>query len=515
MKTNHDLRKKSARAPLAYACFAVLILGLMCGSLAAQSARFTTGAPTQTKTIDNTLTVLLPLVNSGTGAATNVRATQITLASASRLTPFQTALPVALGQAGTINANQTATLNLRFDASAQVTGARYLLTVRGTYVSEGATYGFAVNRYLTSPAVTQPAPCAVPAQLRTDLNAAAQGSTISLAGINPLNCPQVPTREAWSGGKLILSDSPETPATPGKLYEDATLSATTNGNPNRIFLYHVNGNAATRMKFAVLVTNTGGDAGVLRIERRGTAGPTTAYAYAGKLAFQRWLDSAPGADVTVAAGGTVRLDPTFDSVSALVNNLMHAIWDYSFTQPHRITIVAVAAADDPLATAPTLPLLARDVHVRGTFPSADKSYETATGYAIDTANGVQQFPIVNHTASDTYGVGVDATDGTPMTNSGNYGVLYRIRLALAATDGRNLGVVINPRGGGWGGALEATPGITPGGRFLIPTGTALLSDNTRAAIAGKYAPAQTPAPTYLFMPTGGSAFPLRFVFVPF
>lgn len=59
--------------------------------------------------------------------------------------------------------------------------------------------------------------CPTPAQLDADLTAASQGSIVSLSGVLPLTCPEVPITETWTGGKLIFSDSPESPTVKGKL----------------------------------------------------------------------------------------------------------------------------------------------------------------------------------------------------------------------------------------------------------------------------------------------------------
>jgi hypothetical protein len=357
--------------------------------------------------------------------------------------------------------------------------------------------------------------CATPAQLQSSLSAATQSDIISLSGVNPINCTAIPMTETWTGGKLIFSDSPESPTTRGKLYEDSTLGATNGTTYNRIFVYHANGNSTNKLKFAVLIKNLGSLAGTLTVQQKGTSGPTTGYTYGGKIAFYRWLTSTASSGVSVPAGSTVRLDTTFDSTQAASTYLMNGIWDYSFTQPHQVTICALDPADDPITVGPTLPLLARSVHKRGTFPNADKIYNSAVGNVINTSNGIQQFSIAQQTSTDTYAAGVDATDGSAVTNTGNYGVLYRIHLNTASGDGRNLGFLLNPRAGNWGGSVNALAGITPGGPFLIPASTTLLGDNTKGAVEGKYSPGTTSATWLQFMPTGGSAFPLRFVAVPY
>jgi len=355
--------------------------------------------------------------------------------------------------------------------------------------------------------------CPTPAQLQTDLNAAAQAAVISLSGVNPLSCPEVSMSQTWAGGKLLFSDSPEKPSVRGKLYYDETLPATAGTDYNRVFLYHVNGLSSGKMKFTVLVKNRGTASATLTKQKTGTAGPTTSYAYAGKLGYQRWLNSVASIGVSVAAGAWARLDSTFDATQAAANNLMHGIWDYSMTQPHTVLICALNATDDPISVCPTLGLLARDTHQRGTFPYSDKVYDTSN-YTIDSAAGIQQFPVAGGTTNDGNATGEDKTDGASMTLAGNYGVNYRMHLASSYSDGKKLGWLINPRAGGWGGAIWAMPGVLAGGKFLIPDGTGTSSDNTKGSVAGKYQTGHT-APWFQFMPTGGSSFPVRFIAVPY
>jgi hypothetical protein len=358
-------------------------------------------------------------------------------------------------------------------------------------------------------------PCATPRQLKDALGDASQADVIDLQGISPLDCPEVAMTEVWSGGKLIFSDSPEHPSTKGKLYEDTELVATGSG-ANRVFLYHTNGNSSGRLKFTVLIKNLGPDQATLTVQKSGTAGPTTSYLYAGKKAFERWLLSAAGAGTAVPAGGVVRLDPTFDSVSTATNYLMTGIWDYSMTQPHSVTVCSLDETDDPVAVCPGLAVLPRDSHQRGTCPFADKTYDMAAGTSIDTAGNIRQFSIAGDTATDTDAQCTDKTDGSPQELNGNYGVLYKIHLSVKSTDGRKLGLLLNPRGGAWGGAVWTSPGVTPGGKFLIPAGTGAVTTNTEAAAESKHNPGATgTAPWLQFMSTGGASLPLRMIAVPY
>ena len=361
--------------------------------------------------------------------------------------------------------------------------------------------------------------CTVPAQLDTDMTNANQADIISLSGINPINCPEVEMVETWGGGKLIFSDSPEYPDQAGKLYEDDGLAATSGTDYNRIFVYHVNGKRGggnkSRMKLTVLVKNLGSEDATLTVQKSGTAGPTQAYLYAGKLGFYRWLTSTAESPRTLSPGETVRLDTSFDANSFAKNYLKHGIWDYSMTQPHQVTVCALDHNDNPLNDCPGLSVLPRDTHDRGTFEYTEKVYDTASTYQIDTANGIVQYPIAWDSANDTDVQGVDETDGTPMELDGNFGILYRMHLNTKSTDGRKLGLLLNPRGGTWGGAIWTVAGEEPGGKFLLPPSTGSLGDNTKGVVWGKWDVGSSFTIWAQFMPTGGSAFPLRAVVVPY
>lgn len=356
--------------------------------------------------------------------------------------------------------------------------------------------------------------CPTPAQLDTDLTAAAQSDVISLSGINPINCPEISMSETWSGGKLIFSDSPESPTGNGKLYYDNGLPATSGTNYNRVFVYHVNSSGSTK-RFTVVIKNTAASSGTLTVQRKGTAGPTTSFLYAGKLAYDRLNNSTAGSGVNVAAGAWQRIDTTFDTTNTATGNLLHGIWEYSFTQPHEIAICMLSTSDAPATACPAAAVLSRDTHQRGTFPYADKIYDTASGVTIDTAGDIQQFPIAGNTMNDANAVGTDDTDGSSQTLSGNYGILYRIHLNTVSSDGRNIGFLINPRAGGWGGAVWAMPGgLLAGGKFLIPAGSGSSSDNTKGSVEGRYSPGAGLTVWLQFLPVGGASFPVRAVATP-
>ncbi len=357
--------------------------------------------------------------------------------------------------------------------------------------------------------------CSTPAQLDTDLTAASQGALISLSGINPLVCPEIPMTGTWAGGSLVFSDSPETVPSKGKLYED-TFAATSGTDYNRMWVYHVNGKPSGKMKLAILIKNTGTSSATLTIQKKGVAGPSVAFVTVGKLGFQRWLQSTAGSGTSVGAGSTVRLDSSNFEVLFNPGYLMHGIYDISMTQPYKLTICALDQNDNPLTVCPGLSVLPRDVHDRGTFPNADKIYDTSSGVFINTVDGVQQFPLNSNSASDPNAVGTDATDGSAAELHGNIGVLYRIHLQTDSDDGQNLGFLLNPRGGYWGTAVNVSSAsnLLPGGIFLCPASQEGTADNTKGVVQGRYSPGGGLATWMQWMMSGGSNAPVRVIAVP-
>lgn len=361
--------------------------------------------------------------------------------------------------------------------------------------------------------------CPTPAQLAIDLAAAPQGQLISLAGVSPLSCPEIPMSGKWVDGLLIFSDSPETTATRGQLYKDSTLPATSGTDYNTVWFLHVNGKASGNLKVAVLLKNTSGSSGTMTIQRKGFAGPSTDWLTVGKLARQRNLAATPMTGVTIAAGATVRMDSLME-VNIAPGNSVNGIYTYSMTQEHEITICALDQNDTTLSVCPTLSVLPRDVHNRGTFHHAGKNFDTAPAgdmgpaAVIDTANGIQQFSLGGQASYDEVVTGTDMTTGSSESLAGNIGVLYRMHFATLSSDGKKLGFVINPRGGWWGGANKSLLGDLSQNAFLCPTsgGTA---DNTKACVVNRYTPGGGLSVWIQGGIDGSANAPVRYIAIPY
>ncbi|MGH7980976.1 MAG: hypothetical protein ACREE6_16485, partial [Limisphaerales bacterium] len=212
-----------------------------------------------------------------------------------------------------------------------------------------------------------------PVELQKNLQTGAQGAVVRLDGLDPGSCPRISMSQTFTGGRLIFSDSPESPTGPGILCMDTNLAPTDPSIANRIFVYHVNGCASGKMKFSVLIKNNGNSIAELTLRRTGVAGPNANYMLVGETAVYRWLSNSAIITRAVLPGRIVRLDTNFDSIKAGPRELVNGIWDYTFDQPHAIIISALRPTDDPLAVTPRLRLLARDFHDRGTFDHCNKA----------------------------------------------------------------------------------------------------------------------------------------------
>lgn len=97
----------------------------------------------------NILLVALPIQNVGTATAQNVKVTSIALTSSTLIGP--NTLPMPLGD---LAKDDIVSINAQFDRSGLVSGSKYRMTVGGTYQVAGKTYGFKVNRNITTPSAS-------------------------------------------------------------------------------------------------------------------------------------------------------------------------------------------------------------------------------------------------------------------------------------------------------------------------------------------------------------------------
>ena len=75
---------------------------------------------------------------------------------------------------------------------------------------------------------------------------------------------------------------------------------------------------------------------------------------------------------------------------------------------------------------------------------------------------------------DSYREGIDATDGSIVTNCGNYGVVYRLEVPVRATTH----FFMSPMGGGYAGVVRANAGKDAKRLIAVPDNRLMFGENS-------------------------------------
>ncbi|MFB3895318.1 MAG: hypothetical protein ACE14V_03345 [bacterium] len=348
-----------------------------------------------------------------------------------------------------------------------------------------------------------------PVSMETVLNAMAQGGTTSMYGINGASLPQITVSNTDSGGPLIYSDDPEYATADGIMYTAGVAAGTT-----RIYVYHVNYAGGTK-KITVVGQNMGYTTATVTILRR-ASGFGTAYSQIGKQAVADFLQSTTAlTPVTISSNALFVLDTVLDNTGVTYNQLTHGIIEVYASQSVRYTICMLNQSSNTLTTFSSLTNLAQDgYNRRGTFPAMNRTKSLSA--VINTTSGMQRISIIR-SPTDTQIVGTDAMTYATRTNAGNYGLLYTINIPLRSSNGKDMAILVNPRGGDFGGAFKLSSGITPGGTFFAPSAGSIGSGSTdTATLLGKYALTVSTTTVQLqFITPGGSSLPVELIFAPY
>jgi hypothetical protein len=356
-----------------------------------------------------------------------------------------------------------------------------------------------------------------PAALNTTLQSATTGSIVTLGYTQAsfgaegyLNSS--PNQLPVAAGNLIYSDDPETANSFGILYRDAVAAGST-----RIYLYHVNGGVASA-KITAVLQNKGAATANITFTHKAFPTPSTNYANVGKLAVQQYYENASlPSPLAIAPGAAALLDSSLDSTAVSTNRLVNGIYDFTSDQPLTVTALMLSSSANTLTTFGSQSFLGADGFLReGTYPNWGK--ENATPSSYNTSSGIKRLRIGDGAASiDPKLAGTDAETGLAATLGGNFGTTYRIRVNVTSGDGRYVAILLNPRGGAYGGYLRPTfPSSSTAFGALVPNPTTQVVNNTDGAVCAKFAPTGS-AQTLLIelIPSGGSSMPIELHLVPY
>lgn len=299
------------------------------------------------------------------------------------------------------------------------------------------------------------------------------------------------TKTGMTEGTNILSDSPENVVKNGILYEDYVEGK------GRINFHHINTYEGSKKnkKIVVMAENTTSEPITITIMDKIIKGPSIDALYVGQLLLFQYFRGNGYTYYTLQPGEKTFLINTEDK-NWDANMLLAGQMDLHTTGPVKFTI---AAMDKGMTTAnmPYLPYLNIDNHPRGTFDTTDLFYE------VTAPAGKETYFILGGN-NDEWCTGTDGITKRPVVNVGNYGVVYHIKL----TAEEDMGIMLNPRGGGFRGAVRIDGKYT----YLIPKTSYLTGDNTKAAVITTVKKGQTIEMEYSL--PNGSAAPVLIGMIP-
>jgi len=276
-----------------------------------------------------------------------------------------------------------------------------------------------------------------------DLLYAPVGQNIAVDGYAVKTMEALPYTYQSEGPVLIRSSGPETVTEDGILYGEVA------DGPVRFLLHHKN-KTGKRARLHILATNEGTETATLTPGPEGTGGPTYYPGLAGKMSLARFLSAVAsgtaGQAISLAPGQSVELFDSLRAASPIPDDeVVTFTGELVSDKPIRYTVLLTASDRDPIASLPNLPALdPRESIVRGTFAGSTRTFD----YAEPIGDRIVKLSLTDNTA-DPFQEGTDGILNTIAKNSGNYGLLYWLKLRKVAP---HTLIAFNPRGGMYTGA---------------------------------------------------------------
>lgn len=323
------------------------------------------------------------------------------------------------------------------------------------------------------------------------------GDIIYMDGGSIPGLPNLSTTLASEGYTLIRSNSPETVNSEGVLYRENAVGKT------RFLVHHMN-NMSTKQKLYVIATNNNLYPTTITTQYSGIAGPVTSPEYTGKISILKYYNSMLTNEnystITLQPGESRAILTDINKASMKPGEVLSLSADLFSDLTVEYNVVMVEESKDPLAELPTLPILDRDgVHNRGTYPDSTRIITVS-----ELVGTTQSRLVLGDNKNDLNLIGIDPMTGTEASNSGNFGVLYKIRLEHVAA---NTLITFNPRGGNYLGSVMVNGAIVN-----LPNKGNLANSSMNAVVyrSGNY----DGSVEIIFSVASGSNLPVNFVFTP-
>ena len=326
-----------------------------------------------------------------------------------------------------------------------------------------------------------------------------------------------------TGGTLLFSDSPEYVKESGILYED-----TVTGDA-RVLYYHLN-DTDTPKKVAVVLQNPSDVPVSVTVTRGGTSDASADYLEVGKNTQIAYFKARRHDVLRIPAHGKSLLEAEMDARILQPGQLVYGVYDFHASAAVKASVICYPDWASPLTFVTYARVLPKDAQrLRGTFHGMDRVIRSKP---YDPEKDGVVYISIGDSHRDTFRKGVDATDGSTVTNVGNYGVLYRIEIPSVGRVATQY--YLTPLGGVYAGAMRVSYGKdktrlleTPGGRAFFGDAIPPDSDDDRVSRLlgrdrlkaaaelsdlGSYHSAS--APRFELSPPGASNLPVQIILMP-
>ncbi|HIW33077.1 MAG TPA: hypothetical protein IAA29_09855 [Candidatus Paenibacillus intestinavium] len=334
------------------------------------------------------------------------------------------------------------------------------------------------------------------------LNFTNSGSKFPIESSLALGIAPIPYTITPEDITITRTNSPERLLGPAIDYID-TLSGKVRFN------IHKQNSAEQDLELHLIVTNENAETVYIDKDYFGAAGPAQYVTTSGKTAVKRYLqqllDSKPAERIAVQPGESVDLIPDGILSPIKKNQTMTIFAEYTVSDnlPLKFTLVATEKDTDEIAALATLQQSEHDTkHVRGTFANGNR---VITADKVLGENGADKLILGDkgEKAFDQLLQGIDAITGEAITNWGNGGVLYKLQLEVAP----NTAIVLNPRGGHYGGSFIVND------KVVELLSNSILTGPTEAGFLHRTGSKQESV-TLMFLVSPGSNMPLNLLFLP-
>ncbi|NHN32568.1 stalk domain-containing protein [Paenibacillus agricola] len=302
------------------------------------------------------------------------------------------------------------------------------------------------------------------------------------------NLPQLPKQATTDDSrKLLVSDSPEEFTEKGILYQDSVKGK------GRLYADHING-TKEKVTLAILAKNLTNKPVTIKTTNKGEVWPSVYANLIGNEASVDFLMNDPRSDsMEVPAGQTFIYSQMPEFYPGQGVNLFY---DVETTGDIQFSFVATSQVSQ--STLNTLPMLAFNGHVRGTFPVSEVHWQVDAS-SFTKPNRL----IIGDGVTDPFQPGYDPMRKQNVLNEGNYGVVYKIH----ADKPRKMAIMLLAYGGVFKGPIKINGEIS-----LVPQSGVITAFDGMQILARTTGFEESL--DIEFTPPAGSAFPIDLIFYP-